>query len=473
MNKCNKFLLILLPIGIIRLLIRNYGQEYQSLQRYHERMMRNNSLNSQKTISLNSFEAEMLVPEVNTTESHIRLNTKSSIFPLGISSERDDFSSFQAINLLKCSRSKPLQVYLPAMTNVNTASVLVHEFKHFVYDGIVQSPFLNLTTIKDNADVLIAQTFLEFSKKRWCRRFAPFVHDFIGKQKSTPKTVILMDWQDHVEILPCYNFKILRGEIFYTKRSIVRGRAYLNETGGIQLGWIDSFKNWTMFASSPVRHTPYAVRSDVVKALESVLIEKDGDHGNKKSNRSLLHWDVVNRDRTRDVAHFWPWRGKGVDRGGKFPNSILRDTVSQVLEDMLYKNSSLRIFTDLMGKANLVGRFSVDPAYAQALLDFKIVVVTQKDTHEDHYRLMEALVSGAMVMSDVMLSIPTDFEDGKSIVFYRNMNELRTKVMYYLQNKAERLSIAKMGWTIAMNRHRSWHRMEEVLFGKVLSSARV
>jgi spore maturation protein CgeB len=58
-------------------------------------------------------------------------------------------------------------------------------------------------------------------------------------------------------------------------------------------------------------------------------------------------------------------------------------------------------------------------------------------------------------MTDVMLSIPKDFVDGESIVFYRNMNDLRPKILYYLENDAKRLSIAKMGWASAMHRHRS------------------
>jgi hypothetical protein len=469
MKICNKQLLILLTIGILRLLLLLISDDVQGQPRYLWRKIYNNSSKlKSSTKSVTTLEEKILVSDVNEIESQ-----RKSILPIGISSQQDAFSEFQEMNLLKCSRSKPLQVYLPSMKNSDINSVLVHEFKHFIYDGIIQSPFLNVTTVKDNADVLIAQTFLEYSRRKWCRRFSPFLHDFIGNQESSTKSILLMDWQDHVELIPCYDFKKLGAAIFYTKRSIVRGRSYLKETGDIQIGWIDQYQNWTLFATSSVRHTPYAVRSDIVKSLESILIEKYGHNDTKQSNRSLLDWDIMNRDRTRDVAHFWPCRGPGVDRGGKHPNSILRDTVSQLLEDMSQKDPSLRIFAGLIGKANLAGRFSVDPGYAQALLDFKIIVVAQKDTHEDHYRLMEALVSGAMVMSDVMLSIPKDFEDGKSIVFYRNMSDLRTKIIYYLQNNTERLSIAKIGWNLAMNRHRSWHRMEEVLFGKVLSSANV
>jgi spore maturation protein CgeB len=84
---------------------------------------------------------------------------------------------------------------------------------------------------------------------------------------------------------------------------------------------------------------------------------------------------------------------------------------------------------------------------------------------------MEALVSGALVMSDVMLSIPPDFVDGESIIFYHNMTDLQNKVLYYLDHPKERLEIARRGWILAFHRHRSWHRMEEVFFGKILSAS--
>mmetsp|Transcript_15705 Transcript_15705/g.18127 ORF Transcript_15705/g.18127 Transcript_15705/m.18127 type:complete len:89 (-) Transcript_15705:18-284(-) len=86
---------------------------------------------------------------------------------------------------------------------------------------------------------------------------------------------------------------------------------------------------------------------------------------------------------------------------------------------------------------------------------------------------MEALVSGALVMSDVMLSIPPDFVDGESIFFYTDTNiDLPNKIRYYLRNEEERLRIARNGWNLAMNRHQSWHPMEELLFGTVRSNAR-
>jgi spore maturation protein CgeB len=67
---------------------------------------------------------------------------------------------------------------------------------------------------------------------------------------------------------------------------------------------------------------------------------------------------------------------------------------------------------------------------------------------------------------DEMLSLPHSLQDGKSVVFFRSLDELQELAMYYLQHTEERLEIARNGWEICMRKHRSWHRLEEMLFGR-------
>jgi len=105
------------------------------------------------------------------------------------------------------------------------------------------------------------------------------------------------------------------------------------------------------------------------------------------------------------------------------------------------------------------------------MLRSKIIVLSQRDEWEDQYRLMEAMVSGAMVMTDAMLSLPTGYHDALNIVEYHSAVDLLDKITYYLdpQHESERLAIATQGRTLAMTRHRSWHRMEEIIFGRIMS----
>ena len=78
---------------------------------------------------------------------------------------------------------------------------------------------------------------------------------------------------------------------------------------------------------------------------------------------------------------------------------------------------------------------------------------------------MEALVGGACVFSDSMLGVPAGLENGTSVVFFTSATDLKNKILYYMSHPEERINIAKAGRSVAMRRHRSWHRMEEIIFG--------
>ena len=59
-----------------------------------------------------------------------------------------------------------------------------------------------------------------------------------------------------------------------------------------------------------------------------------------------------------------------------------------------------------------MGRNKAQELYVATMLQYKIVVVCQRDLWEGHYRLMEALAGGAMVMTDPMHPLPFRIEDG-------------------------------------------------------------
>lgn len=88
-------------------------------------------------------------------------------------------------------------------------------------------------------------------------------------------------------------------------------------------------------------------------------------------------------------------------------------------------------YVGLAGNAATEGRRQVQSVYIETMLDSKIVVVTQRDKWEDHYRLFEALVSGAMVMTDRMLGMPQGLENGTSLVEFESEQDLRTMILYY------------------------------------------
>ena len=110
--------------------------------------------------------------------------------------------------------------------------------------------------------------------------------------------------------------------------------------------------------------------------------------------------------------------------------------------------------------------------HVAVLASSKIVVVTQADEYEDHdTRLFEALASGAMVLCDTMMAPPLGLVHKTNIVFFDSPSKLDQYIQYYLnpKNDIQRQEIARHGVEYALGRHRSWHVLEALLFGKALT----
>jgi hypothetical protein len=45
--------------------------------------------------------------------------------------------------------------------------------------------------------------------------------------------------------------------------------------------------------------------------------------------------------------------------------------------------------------------------------------------------------------------------------------------VHYIEHREERETMAAAGRMVAMSRHRSWHRMEEIIFGRPVTQCRV
>ena len=121
----------------------------------------------------------------------------------------------------------------------------------------------------------------------------------------------------------------------------------------------------------------------------------------------------------------------------------------------------------VVGSLGKTGRNSINDQYVDELLHHKIVVVCQRDHWEDHLRLMEGFVSGAMVMSDPITHMPSGFQDGESIVIYHSLNDLKEKLLHYLREDmtAERLRIAKAGRKLAIQHHKTRQSYERMIVG--------
>mmetsp|Transcript_23461 Transcript_23461/g.55590 ORF Transcript_23461/g.55590 Transcript_23461/m.55590 type:complete len:748 (+) Transcript_23461:220-2463(+) len=222
-------------------------------------------------------------------------------------------------------------------------------------------------------------------------------------------------------------------------------------------------------------HVPYTVRSDYVGAVLATFQEHlpRSEQPQKQEADKSLQLLPPDTYRPIDASHLF-------DPYSKEKKAELRKAVSLLLLDLQQdaelkqqqrNHNNLTVVAGAVSTAANVGRTSVQSRYLEVLLSSKIVVVAQRDEWEDHYRLFEAIVGGALVMTDFMWSLPPGYQDGVNIIVYNDLDELRRKILYYVDPKHEqkRISIAHAGWKLAMEHHRSYHWMERLFFGQGLS----
>jgi Glycosyl transferases group 1 len=343
---------------------------------------------------------------------------------------------------------------------------------HLQSNGIQESPHLELShNLHDFHPhvVWIGDAGSGARSRSWCTHFYDRVHNATLRRKelglSASWPIHIIDYTDYASRQRCRDVEQLVGPEFvsYSKRSVVRGRRWKTSSSWVEVGRIANLRDDN--GNVTYRHTPFIVRTDTVESLQVALRE-----------RGLALRDPIERiDRPVDVTHLWPRSTRSstsADRGGvgeveSHLRTLVSDEIWRYTNEAKLRNWTVRV--GLAGSPTRVGRQSVASAYLDAMLSTKIMVVTQRDGWEDHYRLFEALVSGAMVMTDRMLSLPSGLHNGTSLVEFGSLRELMSLLDYYLIHQDERLQIAATGRREAMLRHRSWHRIEEVIFGRPLT----
>jgi hypothetical protein len=241
------------------------------------------------------------------------------------------------------------------------------------------------------------------------------------------------------------------------KRSIGMSREWRETAQFPTLGVINP---QPLSPDKPVLHLPYPVRTDVARGIAETI--------QQMGLKSPL--DIS--DRQIDASHFYA-RQANVAIKAYYDN--LRNGINVVLKFMdqapLSNGRRMQVFTGLAGKDRKMGRNIVSSDYLNLMLKSKIIVVAQRDGWSDHYRTMEALSSGAMILADDTVVLPRGLRHGESLVIFSSFSDLREKLLYYLEHDADRIRIAKRGWEIAMGYHRSWHAMESVIFGSPVTNA--
>lgn len=419
---------------------------------------------------------------------------------------KNSFLQHRAIHNKNTPTSAPLRTILSNSNRNAKIKVVVWpenqqsaEYIHIYNDGIQKSPFLELANASDftdlNRTIWMGMAYIgrrysdEDNYKDWCDDFfKPLVkaqESCLRQQQTSCFWHVYMinyhDWVDEDTHCPEIEamMKDTKGadpnqEYFhYYQRSIAVDREFNEDTQWIDPGKLLDEYHHTSTEPGSMVHFPslnltanlprhgrlnFPVRSDIVQSLEKIV----------QQNYSHDSASIEEHDRPFDLAHFWGLHKKDWEHDESYPYFRLR--VSHLLDNYCTTSTNLKCFIGVAGPRGRTGRRKSGHAYISQMLQTKMVVVTQRDEWEDHYRLMEALVSGALVLTDQMWSLPQGYKDGQSMVLFRSANELLQKVNYYLQHPSKRIVIAKAGRKLALEQHRSWHRMEQVVFGRVLTT---
>lgn len=364
---------------------------------------------------------------------------------------------------------------------------------HVMVDGIRNSEHLELYKIcfVDNRnschvtadDPLVDLWLIDANGIKTKARPGDMVHQLLNV-KNPHFQILFMDYSDR--FVPKSGFlknhypdmapeKFEQGHIRFAIRCIVKGRLFrVNKMDYVNLGTLVSPDYHDMLSTKQGLpfHAPFGVRTDFANSIQDLIPSLVANQTVTKVNPSSIPYHPAYvMDRPLDVTHLWE-----ILLPSK--NNDLRNLVTEKVQGMAslqhpMEKRKIVVDTSIQGDRAHKGRWGVSDAYATTLLQSKIVVVTQRDQWEDHFRLFEATASGAMVLMDVMLSLPHSLQDGASVVFFHSLEDLQEKAMYYLAHEEERIEIARKGWEISMREHRSWHRMEEMLFGKGVTDTRI
>lgn len=218
-------------------------------------------------------------------------------------------------------------------------------------------------------------------------------------------------------------------------------------------------------ACSSVQRTTYHVRDDINDAIDDYmrlnfpsLFDSAKDN---VTNGLAISPAVAKLSRPMDVRTFW----NATVCASRANRCNFRNYIAGEIASLPSKHPSMKVNTDVVGLIHNAGRKFVSPDYIQALLTTKIIVLAQRDKWEGHMRLMESLLSGALVLHDPQVYWPYGVVDGVNIVVYHSMFDLEEKIIYYLDpaNEQERIMIGQRGREIALSENRRWDNMERLL----------
>ena len=239
----------------------------------------------------------------------------------------------------------------------------------------------------------------------------------------------------------------------------------LDECLGARINFTDNIGE----PCASVQRYHFTVRDEVAEAMDEYIRKQQNQSTSVPMDNNAwdhsLGWHTASFVRDTDVRTFW---NKDVCNSFCSFRNHVADFVATIGE----RDPSISVNTDVVGFIRKKGRAKIHQDYIKAMLSTKIIVLAQRDRWEDHMRLEEALLSGALVMTDPQLyysyGIALDGEK-HNIVVYHSMEDLEIKIKYYLkpENEQERIRIGVRARELALSHRRFWQQGERLILNNM------
>ncbi|KAL7527137.1 hypothetical protein ACHAXR_004431 [Thalassiosira sp. AJA248-18] len=168
----------------------------------------------------------------------------------------------------------------------------------------------------------------------------------------------------------------------------------------------------------------------------------------------LLSQAIAELPRPVDVRAFW-------NASVCNTNCVFRNYIAELVEyiPQRHPDAGIQVNTDVVGFIHRAGRRGFHPNFISGMASTEIIVLAQRDNWEGHFRLCEALLSGALTQK----YFPHDLFDGENIVIYNSWLDLELKILHYLdpKNEEERIKLGR-GREVVLTHHRSWQQAERL-----------
>jgi spore maturation protein CgeB len=166
-----------------------------------------------------------------------------------------------------------------------------------------------------------------------------------------------------------------------------------------------------------------------------------------------------------NIPAYWLPFSVDVSRYKKVNEKKIYDVItSATLRSEVYPNRvKVKGILKQMGLKIISSRIIQD-AYIKAINQSKIAVISTNIFNSPNMKFTEFTSCGTFVLTDK----PADFDElgfknGEHLILYKNLDDLKDKVKYYLKHEKEREEIAANGMNFVHNYHNNGIRVEQFI----------